>query len=96
MVTLSRAIGAPAPGARARYIESVLLVVMVIKESMFRYVLRESISVESSAVQTDAWHHRKDAINSLAASLASLLRWWAARDTNSPMILRQWPLHCDG
>jgi cation diffusion facilitator family transporter len=45
----------------------VLFVVMVIKEGMFRFVLRESISIESSAVKTDAWHHRSDAITSLAA-----------------------------
>jgi cation diffusion facilitator family transporter len=47
----------------------VLLAVIVIKESLFRFVLRESISVESSAVQTDAWHHRSDAITSLAAAI---------------------------
>jgi cation diffusion facilitator family transporter len=47
----------------------ILLVVIVIKESLFRFVLRESISVESSAVRTDAWHHRTDAITSLAAAI---------------------------
>src|SRR5881628_3151009 len=47
----------------------VLVVVVVIKESLFRFVLREAISVESSAVQTDAWHHRSDAITSLAAAI---------------------------
>ena len=40
---------------------------IVVKERLFRFVLRESASVESSAVQTDAWHHRSDAITSLAA-----------------------------
>jgi len=34
-----------------------LLVVIVMKEALFRLVLREAISVESSAVETDAWHH---------------------------------------
>ncbi len=47
----------------------VLLVVVAVKEGLFRYVLRESISVESSAVRTDAWHHRSDAITSLAAGI---------------------------
>ena len=47
----------------------VLIVVVVIKESLFRFVLREGISVESSAVRTDAWHHRSDAITSLAAGI---------------------------
>jgi cation diffusion facilitator family transporter len=47
----------------------VLLVVIAIKESLFRFVLRESMLVESSAVHTDAWHHRSDAITSLAAAI---------------------------
>ena len=47
----------------------VLLVVVLIKESLFRFVLRESATVESSAVRTDAWHHRSDAITSLAAGM---------------------------
>jgi len=47
----------------------VLLAVVVIKEALFRYVLGESKSVESSAMQTDAWHHRSDVITSLAAAI---------------------------
>jgi cation diffusion facilitator family transporter len=47
----------------------VLVVVVAIKESLFRFVMREGISVESSVVRTDAWHHRTDAITSLAAGL---------------------------
>ncbi len=47
----------------------VLLGVILIKETLFRFVLREAISVDSSAVQTDAWHHRTDAITSLAAGI---------------------------
>ena len=47
----------------------VLLVVVAIKEWLFRFVMREGVSVESSVVRTDAWHHRTDAITSLAAGL---------------------------
>jgi cation diffusion facilitator family transporter len=47
----------------------VLLVVVVIKESLFRFVLRESHEVDSSAVKTDAWHHRSDAITSFMAGI---------------------------
>jgi cation diffusion facilitator family transporter len=47
----------------------VLLGVIVIKELLFRFVLREAASVQSSAVQSDAWHHRSDAITSLAAGI---------------------------
>jgi cation diffusion facilitator family transporter len=47
----------------------VLAVVVLIKETLFRFVLRESVSVESLAVNADAWHHRSDAITSLAAAI---------------------------
>jgi cation diffusion facilitator family transporter len=47
----------------------VLVLVIAIKESLFRFVSRESIIVESSAVASDAWHHRSDAITSLAAAV---------------------------
>lgn len=45
----------------------VLLVVMIIKESMFRYVLTVGKQLDSSAVKADAYHHRSDAITSVAA-----------------------------
>lgn len=47
----------------------VLFAVVVVKEGLFRFVLRESDSVDSCAVKTDAWHHRSDAITSLAAGI---------------------------
>ena len=47
----------------------VLLVVIVVKEVLFRYVRKEGQATNSSAVQTDAWHHRSDAITSLAAAI---------------------------
>jgi cation diffusion facilitator family transporter len=55
---------APAP-----FTLGVLFVVIVVKEGLFRFVLREAVSVESTAVQSDAWHHRSDAITSLAAAI---------------------------
>ena len=45
----------------------VLIVVVIIKELLFRYVNRIGQHVESTAVQTDAWHHRTDAMTSIAA-----------------------------
>jgi cation diffusion facilitator family transporter len=45
----------------------VLVVVIVVKELMYRYVIRIGRHVESTAVQTDAWHHRTDAMTSVAA-----------------------------
>ncbi len=47
----------------------ILIVIIVVKETLFRFVLHESETVESSAVETDAWHHRSDAITSAAAFL---------------------------
>lgn len=47
----------------------VLIGVIAVKETLFRFVLRESIIVESSAVASDAWHHRSDAITSFAAAI---------------------------
>jgi len=46
-----------------------LILVIILKEGLFRFVLREGISVESSAVRSDAWHHRSDAITSGAAAI---------------------------
>jgi cation diffusion facilitator family transporter len=45
----------------------ILIVVIVVKEILFRYVNRIGRHVESTAVQTDAWHHRSDAFTSAAA-----------------------------
>ena len=45
----------------------ILIVVIVVKEVLFRYVNRIGRNVESTAVQTDAWHHRSDALTSAAA-----------------------------
>jgi cation diffusion facilitator family transporter len=45
----------------------VLVVVIAVKETLFRFVLHEGTDVESAAVKTDAWHHRSDAITSSAA-----------------------------
>lgn len=47
----------------------VLLGVIIIKEGLFRFVSREADSVESAAVRADAWHHRSDAITSVAAAI---------------------------
>jgi len=47
----------------------VLLGVIVIKEVLFRFVAREAESVGNAAVRADAWHHRSDAITSVAAAI---------------------------
>jgi cation diffusion facilitator family transporter len=45
----------------------VLVVAVIVKETLFRYVIRFGRKVESTAVKTDAWHHRIDALTSAAA-----------------------------
>ncbi len=59
---------APAP-----YTLVVLVVVVVVKETLFRFVVRGGEETGSTAVKTDAWHHRSDAITSGAAFVGILI-----------------------
>lgn len=45
----------------------VLVAVVVVKETLARFVLGVGAEVGSTAVNTDAWHHRSDALTSAAA-----------------------------
>ncbi|HEX7025518.1 MAG TPA: cation diffusion facilitator family transporter [Gemmatimonadales bacterium] len=45
----------------------VLVGVVLVKELLFRFVLRGAEQIGSQAVSADAWHHRSDAITSTAA-----------------------------
>ena len=64
----------------------VLIVVIVVKEFLFRVVNRLGKDVESTAVQTDAWHHRADALTSVAAFIGISIaliggeKWYSADD----------------
>lgn len=51
----------------ARFTLVVLVVVVVSKELMFRLLSRTGASIGSHAMETDAWHHRSDALTSVAA-----------------------------
>jgi cation diffusion facilitator family transporter len=65
---------------------AILVAVIVIKEFLFRYVNRIGRDLESTAVQTDAWHHRSDALTSGAAFIGISValiggeRWQSADD----------------
>jgi cation diffusion facilitator family transporter len=65
---------------------AILVAVIVIKEFLFRYVNRIGRNLESTAVQTDAWHHRSDALTSAAAFIGISValiggeRWQSADD----------------
>ena len=45
----------------------VLAAIILWKEMSYRVVLKRSIETNSSALKADAWHHRSDAITSIAA-----------------------------
>lgn len=45
----------------------ILVAVVVTKELLFRFVIKVGENIESVSVKNDAWHHRSDAITSLAA-----------------------------
>lgn len=51
----------------ARFTLVVLIAVVIVKEVLFRIARRTARAENSTAVETDAWHHRADAITSLAA-----------------------------
>jgi cation diffusion facilitator family transporter len=46
-----------------------LAVVVLVKEVMYRYVVSEGTDTDNAAVKADAWHHRSDAITSIAAAI---------------------------
>ncbi len=45
----------------------ILVLVVITKEILFRYVIKVGNKIDSIAVKVDAWHHRSDAITSFAA-----------------------------
>ena len=53
--------------APAAFTLVVLIAVILAKEILFRVALKRAEESQSLAVKTDAWHHRSDAITSLAA-----------------------------
>ena len=61
-----REINAPS-ATPAPYTLVVLAGVLIIKEMLFRHVGFVGESIESSAVKSDAWHHRSDALTSAFA-----------------------------
>jgi len=54
----------------------VLVLVVVVKETLFRRVRAVGSAVDSAAVRADAWHHRSDAITSAAAFVGISISIW--------------------
>jgi cation diffusion facilitator family transporter len=53
--------------APAWYTLLILAAIILIKEFLFRRMFRVGEDINSSALKSDAWHHRSDALTSLAA-----------------------------
>ncbi len=79
----------------------VVLGVVAIKEGLFRFTRRVGREIGSQAVRTDAWHHRSDAITSLAAAVGISIAliggkgWetadaWAALFASAIIIVTGW------
>ncbi len=80
---------------------AVVLGVVAIKEILFRFMHRVGSETGSHAVRTDAWHHRSDAITSLAAAIGITIAlvggpgWevadaWAALFASAIIIVTGW------
>lgn len=73
------------PASPAPWTLGVLVVVIAAKETFFRILLRASRRLGSTAMQTEAWHHRSDAITSVAALIGISIaviggRGWESAD----------------
>lgn len=65
----------------------VLVAVIAVKESLFRFVLRGAEAFESDAASADAWHHRSDAITSAAAFIGVAVAIWGPSLLNAPNLV---------
>lgn len=59
----------------------VLAVVVAVKEGLFRLLLGGARQFESLAAEADAWHHRSDAITSVAAFVGVSIAVWGPQAT---------------
>jgi cation diffusion facilitator family transporter len=57
----------------------VLVLVVITKELLFRFLSRAGLSINSKALQTDAWHHRSDSLTSLAAFIGISVALWGGK-----------------
>lgn len=54
----------------------VLMVIILWKEGSYQFVMRKSRLLNSSSLRADAWHHRSDAITSVAAFIGIAISVW--------------------
>ncbi len=53
----------------------VLVVVVIGKELIYRFLRHTGEKISSTSVKTDAWHHRSDALTSIAAAVGITIAW---------------------
>ena len=61
----------------------ILIIVVIVKEGLYRFVFSVGERLTSTAVRTDAWHHRSDAITSAAAALGISIALWGGKGYES-------------
>lgn len=66
-------IGSSDNEAPAWYTLAALIGVVLVKEGMFRFLWKAGDSLQSNALKGDAWHHRSDALTSLAAAIGIII-----------------------
>lgn len=71
----------------AKWTLLVMLAVIVIKEALFRIVLKGANDFQSDAARADAWHHRADAITSIAAFAGIIIAIWGPALFNMPKLV---------
>jgi cation diffusion facilitator family transporter len=54
----------------------VLVLVVITKELLYRFLSRTGETIASKALETDAWHHRSDSLTSLAAFIGISIAIW--------------------
>ena len=77
-----QAISQPHPAPRP-FTLIVLVVVIIVKEILYRFTSHVAETIESSAVASDAWHHRSDAITSFAAAIGITIALWGGKGFES-------------
>ncbi|MGE3108511.1 MAG: cation diffusion facilitator family transporter [Phycisphaerales bacterium] len=65
----------------------VLVAVILVKEALFRLVLRGAELGDSDAARADAWHHRSDAVTSAAALIGVSVAIFGPRWFDAPRLV---------
>ncbi|MEQ9149232.1 MAG: cation diffusion facilitator family transporter, partial [Cytophagales bacterium] len=63
----------------APYTLIILVVVVISKELLYRFILKTGKEIQSGAVKADAFHHRSDAITSIAAFIGISIALWGGK-----------------